>query len=337
MVSVGVVGASGYTGAELMRLCALHPEFEVSVATARSYEGDEVSSVYPSLAPLYPRTRYQSTNTTDLEGLDVLFLALPHGESHRVAAGIRSSVGVIVDLSADFRLKDPESYVQWYGWEHSAPDLLDEAVYGLPELFRPEIQRARLIASPGCYPTAVGLALVPFVRSGIVAGDVVIDAASGISGAGRLLQEGTQFCAVDGGMSAYGTGVHRHTPEMEQLIGAKVLFSPHLVPMTRGILATCYVRSAIELTTQEALELLAAQFEDEPFVTVSERLPSTKVALGSNCAHLSAHSDPRTGWLVVFCALDNLLKGASGQAVQCANLALGIDECTGLSAAGLYP
>ncbi len=338
MVKVAIVGASGYTGAELMRICASHPSFEVVVATARSHEDQRVADVYPSLSKAYGEMRYKATELDLLADLDVVFLALPHGESHRIAGSLLGSAGVIVDLSADFRLLDPRMYPLWYGWEHQSPDLLEEAVYGLPELFRTEVVDARLIAVPGCYPTAAGLALAPFMRAGVIEGTaVIVDALSGLSGAGRSTQESTQFCLAAGGASAYGIGNHRHTPEMEQLIGASVLFAPHLVPMVRGILATCYAPSSGGLSTEEALGVLEDEYRAEPFIEVSERVPATKAVWGSNCAHLSARVDARTGWLVVMCALDNLVKGASGQAVQCANLAMGCSEDDGLASVGVYP
>lgn len=338
MFRVGIAGASGFTGAELMRICASHSSFEVVVATARSHEGQEVAALYPSLSKAYAEMRYEAATLDVLAGLDLVFLALPHGESHRMMAGLLDSAGVIVDLSADFRFSDPGMYPLWYGWEHESPDLLGEAVYGLPELFRSDISGARLIAVPGCYPTAAGLALAPFVRSGTIPRtSVIVDALSGLSGAGRSTQESTQFCLAAGGASAYGIGNHRHTPEMEQLIGASVLFAPHLVPMVRGILATCYAPSSGGLSTEEALGVLEDEYRAEPFIEVSERVPATKAVWGSNCAHLSARVDARTGWLVVMCALDNLVKGASGQAVQCANLAMGCSEDDGLASVGVYP
>ena len=218
------------------------------------------------------------------------------------------------------------------------PELLGEFVYGLPELFRPALTGAALIAAPGCYPTAAALALAPLVRAGLVEDDgIVVDAASGVSGAGRAAKDTTHFNTVDEDFTAYGLLSHRHTPEMEQAIGARLLFTPHLAPMNRGILATCYARPRGALTTAAVLDALAEAYAGCPFVVVSERSPSTKATLGSNAAHLTARVDERTGWVLSLCALDNLGKGASGQAVQCANLALGLDETAGLSAVGLFP
>lgn len=338
---VGIVGASGYTGAELLRLCAGHPDFEVVVAAAGTQAGQEVAALYPSLAAAYPALSFTKAGPEDLHGLDVVFLALPHGESQQLAPDLVDRVGMLVDLSADFRLSDPAAYPRWYGHEHGAPDLLDRFVYGIPELFGDALPGATLIASPGCYPTAAALALAPLVRAGLVErSGIVVDAASGVSGAGRKLAQTSHFNTVDEDFTAYGLLTHRHTPEMEQAIGAEILFTPHLAPMNRGILATCYARPARPVGPASQDEILAALSEayaGRPFVVVSEAPPSTKATFGSNSAHVTARVDERTGWVVALCALDNLGKGASGQAVQCANLALALPETAGLSAVGVYP
>jgi N-acetyl-gamma-glutamyl-phosphate reductase len=241
----------------------------------------------------------------------------------------------VVDLAADFRLKDPALYPTWYGEAHPAPELLAEFAYGLPELFRSELQGADAVAAPGCYPTAAALALAPLVRAGLIQPDgVVVDAASGVSGAGKGKHP---FSGTDANFAAYGLLDHRHTPEIEQASGATVLFTPHLAPMSRGILATCYARPTGSTSTAEVLAELRRAYEGERFVHVGDEPPSTKATTGSNCAHLTARFDPRTGWVLVLCALDNLVKGAAGQAVQCANLVLGFDEGAGLPLAGLYP
>ena len=251
-------------------------------------------------------------------------------------------MGCIVDLAADFRLKDAALYPQWYGEEHRAPELLAEAVFGLPELFRSELPGATLVAAAGCYPTSAGLALAPLLRRGLVE-------AHGHRGRRRLRGLGrrprAQGHACTSGRSTRtspptGCCTHRHTPEMEQILGAQVLFTPHLAPMVRGILATCYARPSAahgSLTTADVMAALHEAYDDEPFVVVTDDPPSTKATTGSNAAHVTARVDPRTGWVVSLCALDNLVKGASGQAVQCANAALGLPETTGLPAAGLYP
>lgn len=360
-MKVGVVGASGYAGAELLRLCAGHPELDVVVAVAGSHAGERVADHTPSLAAAYPSLVFEGSTPatgpagttpagtgpadpvgTDLpavlDGLDVVFCALPHGRSQRLVPQLGERVGIVVDLAADFRLKEAGAYLRWYGEAHSAPELLDRFVYGLPELHRAELAGARLVAAPGCYPTAAALALAPFVRSGAVGTEgIVVDAASGVSGAGRAASERLHFGTVDGDFAAYGLLTHRHTPEMEQVLGASILFTPHLAPMSRGILATCYARPTAALSTEGALAILHEAYDSEPFVVVTGQSPSTKATSGSNCAHVTARVDRRTGWLVALCALDNLVKGAAGQAVQCANVSLGLPETAGLPVAGIFP
>ncbi len=356
-MKVGVVGASGYAGVELLRLCATHPEFEVAVATAGEHRGDSVAGHTPSLAAAYPDLSYSATGVAELDGLDLVFLALPHGRSQHLVPELISSVGVIVDLAADFRLGQASLYPTWYGEVHTAPDLLGRFVYGLPELHRHELREARLIAAPGCYPTAAILALWPLIRAGLLSvpgpsgptdGDgpaplpLIVDAASGVSGAGRAPSEHLHFGTVDENFVAYGLLDHRHTAEMEESLGAPVLFTPHLAPMVRGILATCYGRpvaaaGAVGMTTADAMAILHEAYDDEHFVVVTDGPPSTKATSGSNCAHVTVRVDERTGWVLAMAAIDNLIKGAAGQAVQCANLALGLAEEAGLPVAGVYP
>jgi N-acetyl-gamma-glutamyl-phosphate reductase len=342
---VGIVGASGYGGAELLRLCAGHPNLDVVVATAGTNAGQSVAAHTPSLAAVYPDLVYGPTDTEALDGLDVVFLALPHGQSQHLMPDLVDRVGVIVDLAADFRLRDPELYPIWYGESHLAPDLLDSFAYGLPELHRDELVGATRIAAPGCYPTAALLALAPLVEAGALdlsaggAPALIVDAVSGSSGAGRAPKESLHFATVDEDFVAYGLLDHRHTAEMEQGLGSMVLFTPHLAPMVRGILATCYARPALPdtLTTEAAMQILHRRYDDEPFVVVADTPPSTKAASGSNTAHLTVRVDPRTGWVVVVAAIDNLIKGAAGQAMQCANLALSLPEGSGLPMVGVYP
>ncbi|MPY93644.1 MAG: N-acetyl-gamma-glutamyl-phosphate reductase [Acidimicrobiia bacterium] len=341
MRDIGIIGASGYTGAELLRLCAQHPELNVVYATGDSQAGTMVAELYPSLAAAYPQLRFERYEPERAAGLDLVFLGLPHGASQSIVPELRGQVKRIVDLAADFRLKDPSLYPRWYGEEHQAPALLGEFAYGLPELFRDEVAGAHLVASPGCYVTTAALALAPLVRKGLVERrGIVVDAASGVSGAGKGLKATTAFCAVDEDFTAYGLLDHRHTPEIEQALGgAQVLFTPHLAPMNRGILATCYARPAGAATpsTADLLDAYRDTYADEPFVVVSGRPPSTKATLGSNTCHVTVRADPRTGWVVAIGALDNLVKGASGQAVQAANLICGLPEATGLPMVGMYP
>jgi len=344
MHKVAIIGASGFTGAELLRICATHPDFEVIAATGETQAGNRIADLYPSLAGVYGDLAYVPSGDESVLDADLVFLGLPHGASQSVVPGLRGQVNHIVDLASDFRLDDPALYPAWYGDEHTSPDLLADFSYGLPELFRSELAGAELVAVPGCYPTTAVLALSPLLKAGVIeATGLIVDAATGVSGAGRPPKPHTTFCAVDEDFSAYGLLNHRHTPEMEMVlrqyagVDASLIFTPHLAPMNRGILATCYARPTGQFTSGDVLAVLHDAYDAEPFIVVSERPPSTKATLGSNSCHLTARVDPRTGWVMVLSALDNLVKGASGGAVQCANLALGLPEETGLTVAGMYP
>jgi N-acetyl-gamma-glutamyl-phosphate reductase len=346
VTSVGIIGASGYTGAELLRLCGQHPRLDVRVATADSQAGTRVADVYPSLAAAYPALTMAKFDAEGCDGLDLVFLGLPHGASQEIVSELTGRVGGVVDLAGDFRLEDPGLYPTWYGAEHTRPDLLADFACGLPELFRADIATASRVAAPGCYVTAAVLALAPLVRCGLVAPTgIVVDAASGVSGAGRSPTPTTAFCAVDEDLTAYALLTHRHTPEIEQGLSraaggrrAEVLFTPHLAPMNRGILATCYARpTRAGTTTDDVVDAVLSLWGGEPFVVVVDGSPSTKATLGSNTVHVTAMADPRTGWVVAIAALDNLVKGASGQAVQCANLMLDLPETMGLPTVGVYP
>jgi len=338
VAKVGIIGASGFTGAELLRLLAAHPLLEVVHVTGDTAAGSAVGDEHPALAAAYPGLTYRSYDVADVAGLDLVFVALPHGHSQTLVPDLRGTVGHVVDLAADFRLPDAALYPQWYGEEHASPELLADFVYGLPELHRDRLRGAELIAVPGCYPTASTLALWPLVQAGLIeTTGIIVDAASGVSGAGKGK---FPFCGTDEDFVAYGLLDHRHTPEMElNLGGASVLFTPHLAPMNRGILATCYARPAAgaTLSTDAVLGCLVDAYAAEPFVVASERSPSTKATLGSNSAHVTARYDERTGTVLALCAIDNLCKGASGGALQCANLALGLDETLGLPLVGVAP
>jgi N-acetyl-gamma-glutamyl-phosphate reductase len=338
MVSVAIVGASGYTGAELLRLAAQHPDLEVDYATGDSQAGVAASELYPSLAVAYPELTFEALDVERAASADLVFLGLPHEASMALAPELVGRAKCVVDLSAAYRLHDARQYPSYYGFEHEQPDLLAEAVYGLPELHREQLAGARLVATPGCYVTTATLALAPLVRRGVIEPTgVIIDAASGVSGAGRKESNSNLFCTVDENFTAYGLLDHRHTPEIEQEVGAQVLFTPHLAPMNRGILATCYARPTGATSTDALLETLADFYAGEPFVKVIANAPSTKATLGSNAVHITARFDDRTGHVLVIAALDNLTKGASGGAVQAANVALGLPETAGLTAVGLMP
>ena len=334
-----MIGASGYTGVELLRLLAGHPNMQLKFATGDTQAGTLASSLYPSLAVAYPNLVFAEYDPAEAAGLDVVFLGLPHEASLTVAAELHGRVGCVVDLSGAFRLKDASLYPQWYGFTHDQPELLAKSVYGLPELFREQLAGASLIATPGCYVTAASLALTPLVEAGLIDRQgVIVDAASGVSGAGRSLKNGSLFCSADEDFTAYGLVDHRHTPEIEQVTGAQVLFTPHLAPMNRGILATCYAKPSLgDTTTAKLLAELARAYENEPFVHVGQTSPSTKATLGTNAAHITARYDSRTNTAMVICAIDNLCKGASGGAIQAANVATGLPEIAGLSAVGMYP
>jgi N-acetyl-gamma-glutamyl-phosphate reductase len=303
-----------------------------------SQAGRSLAEVHPHLGLGYLGAEIELFTPEALDEVDLVFAALPHGQSQTIAPMILDRGIPFVDLGADFRLPDPETYQTWYGEAHAAPELLGRFVYGIPELHREAIQGAAAIAAAGCYPTAAILALKPLVDAGLIEPDsIVVDASSGVSGAGRPAKEATGFNTVSGSMSAYGLLSHRHTAEMEMALGAKLLFTPHLAPMNRGILATCYGRASRAMEAHEPLDVLRAAYQDEPFVHVTEQPPATKWTLGSNAVQVTARYDTRTGRVLAISALDNLVKGAAGQMIQCANLMLGLEETAGLPVCGVYP
>jgi len=340
----GVVGGSGYTGAELLRLLAGHPDIDIVHVTAASNAGATVGSLYPSLGVAYPGLEYVPFDPVAVGELDLAFVALPHGESQQLAAQLVDTVPHLVDLGADFRLP-ADDYARWYGATHAAPDLLDRFAFGLPELYRDSIASHAHVASPGCYPTAASLALAPLVAEGLVEPTgIIIDAMSGVSGAGRALKHTSHFSEVDENVSAYGVLTHRHTAEMELALGhvggtaVQVLFTPHLVPMVRGIHATCHARPAVSgLSTTSLLSVYREFYAGEPFVSVVDEPPPTKATTGGNGALVTVRFDDRTGSVLAIGVLDNLVKGASGQAIQNANLLLGLPETAGLTAIGMWP
>ena len=335
MLKVSILGASGYVGGELMRLIAGHPALEVVTAFGASAAGKPVAALHPHLALAYPDRQFAAWDPALLDGCDLILAALPHGETQRLADELLAPGVPLVDLGADFRLRSAADYERWYGESHARPDLIGSFAYGLPEFFRDAIKGSKRVAAPGCYPTAANLVLRPLIEAGMIEPQgIVVDAASGVSGAGRAAAAGTHYCSVEGNMRAYGLLNHRHTAEMEMVSGGQVLFTPHLVPMSRGILATCYAKATGPC---DPLAVLADAFANERFVHVGEALPETKWAAGSNAAFLTARHDERSGTVVALAAIDNLGKGAAGQMLQCANLMLGLDEGVGLSNTGVYP
>jgi N-acetyl-gamma-glutamyl-phosphate reductase len=333
MIDVAILGASGFVGAELLRLCAAHHALRPTRLFGDSQAGAALGEVHPHLALAYPDARVERFAPAALDGIGLVFAALPHGQSQAIAPEIVGRGIPFVDLGADFRLDDAASYERWYHEPHRVPGLLGRFVYGIPELHREAIRGSKTVAAAGCYPTSAILALKPLL--GLIDPDTItVDAASGVSGAGKGLKESTHFNSVDENMTAYGLLDHRHTAEMEMALGGKVLFTPHLAPMNRGILATC---TAIARGPCDPLAALAEAYAGEPFVHVAERPPSTKWTLGSNAVHLTARYDSRTGRVLAIAALDNLVKGAAGQMIQCANLMLGLDEESGLAKAGIWP
>ncbi|TMJ14785.1 MAG: N-acetyl-gamma-glutamyl-phosphate reductase [Alphaproteobacteria bacterium] len=333
MIRTAILGASGFVGAELLRLCAAHPDLQPVRLFGDSQAGQSLDAVHPHLALAYPGAKVERYAPELLDGIDLVFAALPHGHSQAIAPDLIARDIPFVDLGADFRLSDADEYERWYKEPHQAPDLLSHFVYGIPELHREAIAASRTVAAAGCYPTSAILALKPLLPL-IEPGSIVVDAASGVTGAGKGLKEETHFNTVDENFTAYGLLTHRHTAEMEMELGGSILFTPHLAPMNRGILATCY---AVAKGPCDPLQALREAYADEPFVHVSERAPSTKWTLGSNAIHLTARYDARTGRVLAIAALDNLVKGAAGQMIQCANLMLGLEETTGLARVGVWP
>lgn len=347
MVRAVIVGATGYTGAELIRLLLAHPDVELTGLVGHSKAGEPVSTVLPSLAGLIDGEIAAFEPAEIAERADAVFCGLPHGASAAKVAALRAAGLAVFDLSADFRLRSLDTYRTWYG-EHSAAELLPEAVYGLPELYRDALRGADLVAVPGCYPTASVLPLAPLLRAELLEldGPIVIDAKTGVSGAGRAAKPRTHYPETSESVRAYAiAGRHRHTPEIEQELteaagrDVRVIFSPHLVPMTRGILSTCYLRPRAGVTAAQCTEAARALYAGSPSVHVFDvgESPDTLWVRGSNRAHISYTDDERSGWIVAQGAIDNLVKGASGQAVQCMNLRFGLDEGTGLAHSAMWP
>ena len=339
MARVGIVNVTGYAGVELARILSRHPRVELSEVTGRSQAGQALGDVFPHLADL------DLTIAEDLGSVDVAFVALPHHAAAEVIPELLQRVDKVIDISADYRLKDVATYERWYG-AHPSPSLLAEAVYGLPELHRDRVRQARLVANPGCYPTASILALAPVAD--LLEPDIIVDAKSGISGAGRAMKlETNHFCEINENVKADGLDGHRHQPEIAQELNgvrraagqteSDVLFVPHLIPMTRGILATCYARLRSPISADELQARYRDFYCDAPFVRLAKQPPATKQTWGSNLCLVHPRLDPSGTRLLSIACIDNLVKGAAGQAVQNMNLMLGFPETAGLEAAPTYP
>ncbi|WP_192035714.1 N-acetyl-gamma-glutamyl-phosphate reductase [Halomonas sp. YLGW01] len=344
MIKVGIVGGTGYTGVELLRLLAQHPQVEVAAITSRSEAGLAVDELYPNLRGNYPGLVFSAPDADLLGRCDAVFFATPHGVAHALAGDLLARGTRVIDLSADFRLEDAEEWAQWYGQPHGAPELLEEAVYGLPEVNRAAIREARLIAVPGCYPTAVQLGLLPLLEAGLIDRErVIADCKSGVTGAGRGAKVGSLLAEASESMKAYGASGHRHLPEIRQGLAraAKapvgLTFVPHLTPMIRGIHATLYGQLTGEPSDLQAL--FEARFENEPAVDVmpAGSHPETRSVKGSDICRLAVHRPGDGDTVVILSVIDNLVKGASGQAIQNLNLMFGFDEMAGLQAPALMP
>ena len=335
MVRVAILGATGYTALELLKILLRHPEAEITTLTSRAEGSPHVASVHPQLAGRIDLRLEDLDATAVAARAECVFSCLPHGVTATSVPHLLSAGRRVIDFSADYRLNDPETYAEWYGQKHGDPQRLGHVVYGLPELFRENIIDADLVANPGCYPTSAILALAPFIKEGLIdARDVIVDSKSGISGAGRTPKLTTHYPECNESISAYNVGRHRHTPEIEQVLGratgreVNIVFTPHLVPMDRGILSTTYSRPVGELNEEKALDTLRAFYKDEPFVRVVDHLPGSKDTTGTNFCDITARVV--RGRLITISCLDNLIKGASGAAVQNFNVMYGFSESTAL-------
>lgn len=346
MLKVFICGGSGYTGSELLRILTGHDEVNVVGVTSEKSAGMAVNSLFPAFF-VYKDLKFENLNVDAIKDrADVYFLALPHGKSQQVSAELFKYGKKVIDLSADFRIKNPQTYSLWYKTEHHYPSLLQEAVYGLPEIYREKIKEAKLIANPGCYPTSVILPLYPFLKGNLIDPHTIIaNSCSGVSGAGRKAETSLSYCEVNEDFRAYNVTKHRHTPEIEQELGfasgssLTIDFTTHLLPLNRGILSTIYANLNKELTTANALEILTEQYKNEPFIKIMPEgeLPSIKYVRGTNYCYIGAVCNPRTKRLILISAIDNLVKGASGQAVQNMNIMFGIDETKALKNLALSP
>ena len=345
MAKIGIAGASGYTGFELLRLLVNHPEIEIVFLTSETYQGDNISRVFPSING-FVDLKLSSIESVSNHACDIVFLALPHTTSMEKVPGFLEKNCKAIDLSAAYRIKDPAIFKEWYSASHQQPELLKEAVYGLPEIYREKIKSARLVANPGCYPTSVTLALAPIVTEGWAdLSSIIVDSKSGISGAGRKASLATQFSEINEGISAYNIGIHRHTPEIEQELSAlaktkvQISFSPHLVPMTRGMLSTIYINLEQDISVVELIDHFQKFYAEEPFIRILPlgNCANSHFTVSSNFCDIGVEVDKRNQRAIITSAIDNLIKGASGQAIQNMNLMLGIPETTGLNFPGIFP
>lgn len=335
MIRVAILGASGYSALELIRLLLRHPDVEITALTTRQTDARPVGEVHPALAGRLGLRLENLVPTQVAERADCVFCCLPHGASAAAVAELLPRGKKVVDLSADYRLNDPAEYSKWYGIEHPDPQRMAKTVYGLPELYRDQIKQASLVANPGCYPTSAILALAPLLRAGAISPDgIIVDSKSGVSGAGREPKAHLHFPECNESVAAYGVGTHRHMPEIDQVLSdvagrnVRVVFTPHLIPMNRGILTTCYASATDEFSDEQLLSKLSDFYADEPFVRVSKSLPNTKHVAGTNFCDVTSRIV--RGRVVVISAIDNLVKGASGAAVQNFNLMHGFPETTAL-------
>lgn len=346
-IKVAVLGASGYTGADLVRLAIRHPNIDIVALTANAHAGKPMRQVFPHLGHV-DLPDLVKVEEVDWSGIDAVFCGLPHGTTQDITKSLMwdSPKIKVIDMSADFRLRDVETYGRWYNIKHRAPDLQGDAVYGLSEHYREDIKSARLVACPGCYPTAVLMALLPVVKNGLIdSSDIVIDAKSGVSGAGRAAKEATLFCEAGEGMGAYSIASHRHAPEIEQEIsgvaGSDVVvnFTPHLIPMSRGEYCTSYVRLADGCAVRDLWVTLSERYADEPFVRVVDQgvIPGTQHVRGSNYVLIGVFEDRIADRAIIVSTLDNLVKGSAGQALQNFNIVFGLDETTGLTQLPMFP
>lgn len=345
MIKVGIVGGTGYTGVELLRLLAVHPQVQLTAITSRKEDGLPVADMYPSLRGRV-NLAFSAPDKVDLTQCDVVFFATPHGVAMEQAPALLKAGVKVIDLAADFRIKDQAVFEKTYKIPHTAPQLIEEAVYGLPELNRDDIKAAKLIANPGCYPTTMQLGFVPLLKAGVVdAGNLIADCKSGVSGAGRKAEIGILFSESSDNFKAYGVSGHRHTPEtvaqLQRFTSDKVglIFSPHLVPMIRGMHSTLYARLTKEIGNEELQALFEDAYKDQPFVDVMPfgSHPETRSTRGANMLRLALHRPDNGDTVVVLVVQDNLVKGASGQAVQCMNLMFGLEEGLGLNNIALLP